>query len=244
MQPVAGNMRVITISREYGSGGGEIAQRLATHLGWRLVDHEVVVRLAQDLQISEDEAAEHDEHVEGLLDNFLSHLQSLDSVVGVGSGVPSTFFDIRSYQSAVQEIVTAAAKAGQVVIVGRGAQVLLQPQRDVLHLRFVAPLAARVQYVIRREGLDHAAALARVKSKDQDRARMIQSILHQDSANAHLYDLVINTGVISLDGAVELALVALRSKAQRLGTEAADLGPAATVERYPTQPEDLPVPEK
>lgn len=244
MKPAAGSMRVITISREYGSGGGEIAQRLAAQLGWRLVDHEVVVRLAQDLHISEGEAEEHDEHVAGLLDNILSHLQSLDSAVGVGSGVPSTFFDVRSYQRSVQQIVAAAAQAGAVVIVGRGAQVLLQAQRDALHLRFVAPLDARVHYVMRREGLDQAAALARVKSKDHDRARMLQTIHHQDSANAHLYDLVINTGIIPLDGAVELALLALRHKAQRLASPAAELGPADAVERYRDQPADLPAPER
>lgn len=243
MQSAADSMRAITISREYGSGGGEIAQRLAAKLGWRLVDHEVVVRLAQDLHISEDEAAEHDENVGGILNNLLASFQSLDAAVGVGSGVPPSFFDVRSYQDAVQRIVAAAAQAGAVVIVGRGAQVLLQAQRAVLHLRCVAPLAARVRYVMRREALDQTAALARINSKDQARARMLQTIHHQDSANAHLYDLVINTGVISLDGAVELALLALRHKAQRLATPEAELGPAAAVERYPDQPADLPVPQ-
>src|SRR3954469_16080901 len=55
-------MHAITISREYGSGGGEIAARLAKHLGWRLVDHEVVFQVTRAVGVSEAEATEHDEH--------------------------------------------------------------------------------------------------------------------------------------------------------------------------------------
>ena len=54
-------MRAITISREYGSGRGEIAARLAKRLGWQLIDHEVVVQVAQKLQVSEEEAGEHEQ---------------------------------------------------------------------------------------------------------------------------------------------------------------------------------------
>src|SRR6478609_2990402 len=71
-------MRAITISREYGSGGGEVAGRLATRLGWRLVDHEVVVRVAQELGVTEAAAAEYDEQVEGLAGRLLGAMQSID----------------------------------------------------------------------------------------------------------------------------------------------------------------------
>jgi len=68
-------MRVITISREYGSGGGEIAARLARRLGWQLIDHEVVVRVAEKLHVSEEEAEEHDECVEHLASRIFKSLR-------------------------------------------------------------------------------------------------------------------------------------------------------------------------
>src|SRR5689334_338340 len=60
-------MRAITISREYGSGGGEIATRLARHLGWQLIDHEIVERVASEMGTSIEEAEAHDERTEGIL---------------------------------------------------------------------------------------------------------------------------------------------------------------------------------
>ena len=68
-------MRAITISREYGSGGGEIATRLAQRLGWQLIDHEVVVRVAQKLHVSEEEAEYHDERVESLAARIFKSLR-------------------------------------------------------------------------------------------------------------------------------------------------------------------------
>jgi len=70
--PIA-SMRAITISREYGSGGGEIAARLAKRLNWQLIDHEVVVRVARMLRVSEKEAEEHDERVESLATGSSNH---------------------------------------------------------------------------------------------------------------------------------------------------------------------------
>src|SRR5690349_103363 len=60
-------MRAITISRQYGSGGGEIAAHLARYLGWQLIDHEIVAQVAHSLGITEEEADVHDERVEGFI---------------------------------------------------------------------------------------------------------------------------------------------------------------------------------
>src|SRR5207249_12111002 len=68
-------MRAVTISREYGSGGGEIAARLAKRLRWQLIDHEVVVRVAEKLRVSEGEAEEHDECVESLPSRIFKSLR-------------------------------------------------------------------------------------------------------------------------------------------------------------------------
>src|SRR2546425_8434470 len=81
-------MRAITISREYGSGGGEIATRLAQRLGWQLIDHEVVVRVAQKLHVSEEEAEYHDERVESLAARIFKSLRLTHPTMPVTVDIP------------------------------------------------------------------------------------------------------------------------------------------------------------
>jgi CMP/dCMP kinase len=149
-------MRVITISREYGSGGGEIAARLAHHLGWQLID---------------------------------------------------------------------------IVIIGRGSQVLLAQRRDVFHVRIVAPLEQRIAYVMRREGLDRAAAQSHIQLKDRDRVRYLQKHYREHPADAHLYDIMVNTSMLDLESAVDVLVFALERQAQRLSTPTGELGPATGLAR-------------
>jgi len=101
----------------------------------------------------------------------------------------------------MSHIITAAATAGHVVIVGRGGQVLLADKRDVLHVRVVAQLEQRVAYTALREGLDMEAACTRVQPKDQASIRFMQTQYCCQHEDAHLYDLVINTTVFGLDSA-------------------------------------------
>src|SRR5712692_5826625 len=100
-------MRAITISREYGSGGGEIAARLTQRLGWQLIDHEVVVEVARELGVSVAEAEAHDERVEGLVSRILTGLQLVEPAVLMGSSVP-VVTDGHDYQDALRKVVEAA----------------------------------------------------------------------------------------------------------------------------------------
>ena len=230
-------MRAITISRQYGSGGGEVAARLARRLGWQLIDHEIVAQVAHQLGITEEEAGVYDEHVEGFVARALSALQIAMPVLPPSPASPAQYELV--YTEAVKQVVETAANTGHVVIVGRTGQVFMANRRDVLHVRVVAPLQQRISYVARREGLDEATAQARIQFKDRDRARYIQTQHGRDVNDPMLYDLVINTGVIDLDSAVDLALLALERKARRLSVPTGELGPVAGLERYAAQPADL-----
>ncbi|HEU5431842.1 MAG TPA: cytidylate kinase-like family protein [Thermomicrobiales bacterium] len=233
----AAGMRAVTISREYGSGG-EIAGRLANRLGWRLVDHELVVRLAHALGETEAEAEALDEHAEGFLWRMLE---------GLRYAAPWTMVDQprsieeqqRRHREALTSVIQAAAALGDVVIVGRGAQAILADRRDVLHSRIVAPLPARIAYVVRRENLTPEAARARILTIDRDRARYLQEAEHVRPDDAHLYDLTINTGALTLDDAVDLIVLALRCKARLLHVPADQLGPGVALPPYPGPPRPL-----
>src|SRR2546429_236040 len=131
-------MRAITLSREYGSGGGEIASRLARRLGWALIDHAIVERMARELGMSQQEAEAHDEYTEGRVSQVLNSMLYLSPATMV-LAPPAAFLSDEDYHSVVNKLVRAAAGRGHVVIVGRGSQVTLAGLRDVLRVRIIAP---------------------------------------------------------------------------------------------------------
>jgi CMP/dCMP kinase len=241
MQHDVSEMRAITISRQYGSGGGEIAVRLAQRLGWQLIDHEIVAQVAHKLGITPEEAEARDEHTEGFVARVLNTMQLATpaALVPVAvSPVPPVLLE-QAYREALRSVVETAANAGHAVIVGRAGQVLLAQRRDVLHVRVVAPLKQRITYVARREGRDEASAQVRVRLKDRDRTRYLQMQYQCSADDPLLYDLVVNTGILDLDSAVDLICLALERKAQRLSVPEKELGPAVGLARYPSQPADL-----
>ena len=210
-------MRAITISREYGSGGGEIAVRLAQRLGWHLIDHNIVARIANEMGTSIEEAEAYDECTEGRASQILNGLQYLSlypDSMGILplEAVPSE----KDYPNVVNKLVRAAIVQGQVVIVGRASQVILAELRNVLHVRIIAPFEKRVACVMQREGIDYHAAESRIRSKDRDRARHLQREYHQKPEDVHLYDIVLNTSLLDLESAVETICFTLQQKAKGL----------------------------
>ena len=232
-------MRAITISREYGSAGGEIASRLARHLKWQLIDHEIVERVALEMGTSLGAAEAHDERTEGILARIFNNLQSLQPAYMAGASPQAFLKNEETYLKAVSQIVLAAAVQGHVVIVGRGSQVLLAQKRDVLHVRIIAPFEKRVDYVMTREGIDRAAAEARIKMKDYDRMKHLETAFRRKPEDAHLYDIILSTSFLDLDSAVEIISLALQQKANQLSVKTGELGPAVGLPPYPDKPEDF-----
>lgn len=237
-QQVIAAMRAVTLSREYGSGGGEIAARLAQRLGWQLIDHEVVVRVAQQLGVSEADAEAEDERVDSLATRILTSMRLLQPMMPAVVEAPQTITS-QAFYDARCRVIEGAVAGGQVVILGRGAQAHLARRRDIFHVRIVAPLEARIAYVMRREGRDQAIARGRILRKDEERARYLQTFYKRDPRDPHLYDLVLNTGVLDLDSVVDVIMLALERKARRLSLPEQELGPAAGLAPYPGQPEDF-----
>ncbi len=240
-QQNASGMKAITVSRQYGSGGGEIAARLARRLQWQLIDHEIVAEVARELGMSEEEAEVHDERSESFISRLLGSMQLASPELLANAPMiplsPGTQEQI--YHDALQRVVETAANTGNVVIVGRAGQVILAKRRDVLHVRIVAPFEQRVRYVMQREGLDEASARARVQQKDRDRAHNLQSQYHRDINDPLLYDLVVNSGVLDLESILDLTLLALERKGRRLAVKTSELGAVAGLTPYPGRPADL-----
>ena len=234
----------VTISRQYGSGGGEIARRLAQQLDWQLIDHEIVARVAREVGVSESEVESEDERTESFIARVVSAmlLAAPPEYLVVVPPILSITEQQRLYHEAARHVIEEAARTRRVVIVGRGAQVLLGSRRDVVHIRVVAPLAKRIRYVMRRESLDEAAARDRIEHKDRDRTHFLQSEYHRHPNDPLLYDLIINTGVLDLDTAVDLIVLAMRRSAKLMGVPDEELGPGAGMDSYAGRPSDLRAP--
>jgi CMP/dCMP kinase len=240
--PASGGSRIraVTISREYGSGGGEIASRLARRLGWDLVDHAIVERTARALGTSLEDAEAHDEATGGILARAFEAMQTLDPGYMAMAGAPlEAFLSPEDYRRTVEELVRAAAARGRVVIVGRASQVILADRRDVLHVRVVAPFAQRVAYVMRRERLDRHAAEARIRHKDHERASYLEREYHDHPDEAQLYDLVLNTSRLDVERAVDIVCFTLHEVATGLAATTGELGPATGLAHYPAPPADF-----
>jgi cytidylate kinase len=199
----AGSMRqegpYITVSRQLGSGGTRIAERLGESLGWRVVDRQLLKHIAERTDTSERALLARDEKASGILDDYLSHLFVPDDL---GQG---------GYLREMTRLVASFAREGRVVILGRGANWFLDPKRG-LRLRIVAPLEERAGNLAEFEDIDEREAERRILSNDEEQRAFVRQTYGKDIDDAGGYDMILNTGVLDLELAVDCAATALARK--------------------------------
>jgi cytidylate kinase len=185
-------MAAITISRQTGSLGGEIAGLVAGQLGFRLVWRELINQAARRAGTPEIALAAIDEL--GLFDLSPS---------------PKAYL---AYRDAVKQVVEELAEVGEVVIIGRAGQMVLKDNPSVLHVRIVAPTPVRAERIAQRTGVSLEAAFSQIEASDQYRMRYIKRFYKVRWDNPDLYDLVINTARVSSKTAAGLICQALMEK--------------------------------
>jgi cytidylate kinase len=184
--------RVLTVSREFGSGGGRIASIVARRLGWRLLDQEIIGRIAQAAHVESRVVKHYDEHV----DSWLRRVNE-EAIRGVAlaAGRPlaeEDIFDGHAMADRTRNIIEEAYDAGHCVIVGRGAQCILQHRRDAFHVFVYAPLRERIERLKKR--LEHGAEVEqRLRSVDGDRAKYLRQQFGRSWCDPHLYDLMLRS---------------------------------------------------
>jgi cytidylate kinase len=180
-------MTVITISREYGAGGREVAGRLARILGWDVLDHEWLHRAAQLEHLPDAELEAIDEQAVSLTDRFRLHPPH------------------QRYLHGLSEAARQAAARGNVILVGRGSRHLVGDVPEALHLRLVAPIGWRARRMAASEGWPLEQAEARLLQVDRTRERFTRYFFGPAAYRPCEYDLVVNTGRVPLDEVVDLA---------------------------------------
>jgi cytidylate kinase len=206
-------MPVITISRQYGSGGKEIAMRVCEILGYSYFDKNLMVRVASDVGLSENEIVDFSEDnykMRSLFERLFGRRRQSE-VVGPESSAALRVevLDEALSVNLVKDTIIAAHKHDNIVIVGRGGQAILQHEPGVLHVRITAPLGARTMRVKEREYLNLDDATELVKSKDQNAAVYLQRFFDIDWDNPLLYHLSINTGKWESEDATDIIINAL-----------------------------------
>lgn len=182
--------RVITVSREHGSGGGIVAEILAKHLGWKLLDASVVDEVARRAKVPPNAAARWDEGVDPW---FYGLVKALWHAYASTATTPeSEPFDSETMAKMTAEIFREAAQAGECVIVGRGSQCVLRRRKDVFHVSVFAPREEKVQRLRGRlaPGTDVERAL---EETDRKRSAYIKRFFGEDWKDRRLYHLTISS---------------------------------------------------
>ena len=186
-------IRIITIEREYGCGGGEIAQKLAARLGWQLWDQVLTQEIAKLAHCDEATIQNREERRDSLYQRLLKSF-SLGSYEGNLGVYPIEHLDADAIVRISQQVVEKAAAAGSCVIVGRGSQHFLQDRSDALRFFLYAPRNEKVRRLI-AEGTPQTKAEALVERVDRERAAFIKNYFHAQWPNRSVYHAMINTAI-------------------------------------------------
>ncbi|MCL5006290.1 MAG: cytidylate kinase-like family protein [Acidobacteria bacterium] len=198
---------VITVSREYGSGGGIIAEMLAKNLGWKLVDKSLVDEVARRAQIAPEVAARFDSCVDPWFHRLVKALWR-GGYEGVATAINTDIIDSETVAGFGGEVIREAASLGQCVIVGRGSQCLLRKRGDTFHVSIFGPRHAKIQRL--RERLAPGTDVERVMDQmDRQRAAYINRLFGEDWRDRRLYHIVISSG-LGLEKVADTILCAAR----------------------------------
>ena len=164
---------LITISRQFGAGGSEVAARVARALGWRVVDNELVERVAALAGLTPEDVAQREERVSTFIERLARTIVAATPELVVPPEADGTAASLSEADlvRVTERVVEEAAAAGKVVLVGRAAPAVLARERDAIHVKIVAPRAWRVGAVAARLGIPEEEASTLTDETDRMRAR-------------------------------------------------------------------------
>jgi cytidylate kinase len=205
-------MPIVTISRQFGSGGSEVAERVATALGWHLYDNAVVDEVARRLGMTSEEVSAREERVPTLPERIASAM-----ALGMPEVMP-TVADLAMHPNEdrilgmTQRVMEEAVLAGPAVLVGRGAQAMLATRSDALHVFCYAPTEALISYAITNLGVSPGDAAKVVEDNNHQREQFVKRHFKRNWRDFANYHVCVNTAWLGLDGAAELVVQLARER--------------------------------
>ena len=192
--------KIITISREFGSGGRTIGHMVAEKLGIPFYDKELVDQVALESGFAPKFVEEHGEHAPGR--SLFSYAFAPQGVPGVMNGMSTADF-LWNIQCSV---ILQLAEKGPCVIVGRNADYVLKDRPDVLHAFICADTEARAERIVRLYGESEKSPEARLQEKDKRRRLNYQHYTGRTWGLAQNYDLCLDTGILGIEQAADIVV--------------------------------------
>ncbi len=198
-EAVAGPLRVITVSRQMGSGGHTLAMRLASTMGFEFIDRQIIDFITQNTGAQAKLIDSLDERTRSGVDLWVD---------GILSG---RYVDRSEYTHWLIKSITAMAEHGDAIILGRAGNVILA-ERGGLHVRVVAPKEYRINNLVRHEGGSAAEAERRIDEADEQRRKLYLDDFGADIDDPLGYHLVLNLGRLTMDEALEIVRVSWKGR--------------------------------
>ena len=195
--PVA-RFRNVCISREAGAGAGTIARMVGTRLDWKVYDHEILEAIAQRMELPTDEVRAFDELAPSVVQDWILPLRE------------EHYAPQEAYLDHLAKLVEAIGRAGDSIIVGRGAGFLL-PREATLSVRVIAPLKARADRLAERMGVSVRTARRAARDLDRRRDQFDRTMYRVDADDPHNYDLVLDSNSLGLPIAAEIIVRAVEA---------------------------------
>jgi len=207
------NPYAITISRQLGSGGSYLGQRIASRLNILYLDREIVNRVAKKLRIPEDTVALSDEKLTPFRQTLSRSYFTYSSAYSYASYVPPSLDMVtdETIYSAESDVILKAAQEQSVVIIGRGGFHVLQQHPRHLSIFLHADVAFRQQRIQKLYCVSARQAGKLIESVDKERARYLHIFTGLDWADSRQYHLCLDTGILGLDKAEEIIIEAVKA---------------------------------
>ena len=184
-------IRIVTVEREYGCGGAEIAQRLAERLGWKLWDELLTREIAHLAHCSQAVVEQREERTDPLYYRLIKSFMR-GSYEGSLNAPKLNLVDSETILKISQRVVLHAASKGDSVIVGRGSQIFLRDRPDTFRVFLYAPREEKVRRLLAR-GKSEKEAIELVDTVDQERAGFLEKYFQVEWPSRSVYHLMINT---------------------------------------------------
>jgi cytidylate kinase len=190
-------MPVITISRLFGSGGSEVAELVASALGWTLLDDAVVDAVAARLGVTRAEVKARDERVPSLAERLVDTLTLASPELAPAStaGLPPSEAQL---VDVTHHVINEVVQSGPAVLVGRGAQCMLAERDDALHVFCYAPHAALVRRTVEQLGLSKPEAEKRVTDTNRQRERYVRRHWNRGWRDPDNYHVCVDTAWLGI----------------------------------------------
>lgn len=213
-------IRVITVEREYGSGGALIARRLAERLGWKFWDEELTAEIARVAKVDPAAAQSRDERVDSLLYRLFKVYArgSYERALPIGD---SGSFDTDRMVAILEKVVEDVATRGSCVIVGRGSSYILRGRPDAFHVFIYAPVEDKVRR-LKSSGKSEKEALQLINEIDHERAAFIRHYFHGEWPHRPLYNVMLNSK-FGDEFVVEMILQHIAASEKRSAAETATI---------------------